>query len=91
MFHGDKARKYGLLSGDQMAAPQNGDLGSIIPYGDGWAKITNLFTEGGDITTDALEAVSAVAYIIDGPCAGMYVSWEVEDPDELVSELYLVC
>lgn len=74
-----------------MASNRLTDIGTFTPYGDGWAKITNLFTEGGDVTTDAMEAVSAVAHILDGPCAGMFVSWEIEDPDEFVQELYLVC
>ena len=75
-----------------MPAPRQSDIGCITPYGeDGWAKITNLFDDRGDITTDALEAVSAVAHILEGPCAGMIVSWDIEDPDELVQSLYLVC
>lgn len=74
-----------------MSTPRHNDLGTITPYGDGWAKITNLLTETGDVTTDALEAASAVAYVLDGVMAGMFVAWPIEDPDEFIQELYQVC
>lgn len=67
------------------------DIGCMIPYGDGWAKITNLFDEHGDITTDALEATAAVAHVLEGEMAGCWISFAVDDPDEFIQELYQVC
>lgn len=67
------------------------DIGKITPYSDGWAKISNLFDHRGDKVTDVFQASAAVAYVLTGLSAGMWVSWEVTDPEELANEVYFIC
>lgn len=71
--------------------PLPNDIGCMIPYGDGWARITKLFDERGDITTDVFEATAVVVRVLEGEMAGCWISFGVDDPDEFFQEMFQVC